>query len=219
MNIIEAIENRRSIRAFKPDTVPDDILKKIIETACWSPSYTNTQPWEVAVVRGKIRDALSRELYATALSDTSPTPDIPKPKIWPEELNERAKEHRGKRLMILGIEKDDKKKMKNLRLLNFKFYGAPAVLFIFIDKKLGEWSIMDAGMFVQSIMVAALEYKLGTCPQAALTDYPNIVRRHLNIPESKRLVLGISIGYPDNEAVINTYKSPREDIDKIVSWH
>jgi len=219
MNLIEAIENRRSIRAFKPDPIPDEILKKILKTARMSPSYTNTQPWEVAVVSGKIKDELSRELYKIVSSDTPITPDISKPLVWPEELERRSKEHGERRFKVLGIGREDTEKRKNLRLLNFKFYGAPAVLFIFMDKNLGEWSIMDIGMFAQTIMLSALEYGLGTCPQAALTDYPHIVKKYLNIPESKRLVLGISIGYPDNEALINTYRSNRVEMDEFVKWY
>ncbi|MBI3814623.1 MAG: nitroreductase [Nitrospinae bacterium] len=219
MNIIEAIENRRSIRTFKPDPIPDGILEKIIKTAGRSPSYTNTQPWEIAVVRGKTRDDLSRNLYNAASSDTPITPDIPKPSTWPEELDRRSKEHGERRFKVLGIERDDAVKRKDLRLQNFKFYGAPAVLFIFIDKGLSEWSVMDIGMFAQSIMITALEYGLGTCPQAVLTNYPRIVKRHLNIPESKRLALGISIGYPDNEALINSYRSARVEIEKFTSWY
>ncbi|MBI3600950.1 MAG: nitroreductase family protein, partial [Nitrospinae bacterium] len=149
MNIIEAIENRRSIRTFKPDPIPDGILEKIIKTAGRSPSYTNTQPWEIAVVRGKTRDDLSRNLYNAASSDTPITPDIPKPSTWPEELDRRSKEHGERRFKVLGIERDDAVKRKDLRLQNFKFYGAPAVLFIFIDKGLSEWSVMDIGMFAQ----------------------------------------------------------------------
>jgi len=78
---------------------------------------------------------------------------------------------------------------------------------------------MDIGMFAQAIMISALEYGLGTCPQAALTDYPHIVRRHLNIPDSKKLVLGISIGYPDKDALINTYRSIRAEMDEFVKWY
>ena len=218
MNIIEAIENRRSIRAFKPDTIPYEILKKVLKTAGRSPSYTNTQPWEIAVVSEKKRDELSCELYETASSDTPITPDIQKPLIWPVELDKRAKEHGERRFNVLGIGREDTEKRKNLRLSNFKFYDAPAVIFIFMDKSLGEWSIMDIGMFAQTIMISALEYGLGTCPQAALTDYPHIVRRHLNIPDSKKLVLGISIGYPDKDALLNTYRSIRAEMDEFVKW-
>jgi len=88
-----------------------------------------------------------------------------------------------------------------------------------MDKNLGEWSIMDIGMFAQSLMLAALEYGLGTCPQAVLTDYPHTIKKHLNIPETKKILLGISIGYPDNEALINTYRSTRVEMDKFVKWY
>src|SRR3989338_7401925 len=142
----------------------------------------------------KKRDELSCELYETASSDTPITPDIQKPLIWPVELDKRAKEHGERRFNVLGIGREDTEKIKNLRLSNFKFYDAPAVIFIFMDKSLGEWSIMDIGMFAQTIMISALEYGLGTCPQAALTDYP------------------------DKDALINTYRSIRAEMDEFVKW-
>jgi nitroreductase len=101
-------------------------------------------------------------------------------------------------------------------MMNFRFYGAPAVIFLFIDSSLGQWSVFDAGLFAQTLCLAAHSVGLGTCLQAALTSYPDAVRSFLDIPKSKRLVIGISIGYPDFEARINSYESTRIVLEDFV---
>ena len=219
MELLEAIQTRHSVRAFKSTPVPDDVIHQILKAASNSPSYMNTQPWEVAVVTGTKRDELSRQLYELASSGVEPHPDIPLPKGWPPGLAQRAKSHNMKRLQLLGIRPDDEPKKRELLLANFKFYGAPCVLFLFMDKTLGSWSILDMGIFTQSILLAAHACGLGACPQATLTWYPDTVRKFLGIPESKLLVLGISIGYPDREAKINTYRSEKINPSNFVRWY
>lgn len=100
----------------------------------------------------------------------------------------------------------------------FRFYGAPHGIFLFHDSSLNEWSIFDAGLFAQSLMLAAHAHGLGAVPQAFLTNYSREVKQFLGIPDSKRLVLGISIGYPDTENVINAYRTTRVETEKILRW-
>jgi len=121
--------------------------------------------------------------------------------------------------MALGIERTDKQKRTELRLLNFQFYGAPCALFLFMDSTLRSWSVFDMGLFAQSIILAAHSFGLGSCLQAAPVNYPDAIRQSLEIPETKQLILGISIGYPDLEAKINTYQSSRVNLDDFVQWH
>ena len=103
--------------------------------------------------------------------------------------------------------------------MNFEFYGAPCALFLFMDSTLGSWSIFDGGLFAQSLSLATHAFGLGSCLQAALAGYPDAVRQFLGIPETKRLILGISMGYPDLEAKINTYHSTRVELGTFVQWH
>ena len=219
MELLEGIETRRTFRAFLPTPVPKEIIERILKAASKSPSYTNTQPWEVVVVSGKKKEELSRILYKLAESDAVPNSDLPLPKTWPPELERRSKEHGAKRLGFLGIERADERGRKEARLLNFKFYGAPCVLFLFMDSTLTSWSIFDMGLFAQSIVLAAYSFNLGTCLQASVANYPDAVREFLGIPAMKQLVLGISVGYPDLEARINAYQSERVSIDSFVQWH
>lgn len=218
MNILEAIEKRRSIRAFKPDPIPKEILEKILNVSLRSPSYTNSQPWEIVVVTGEKKDELSKELLKLVKMEEPIQPDIPKPSSWPPDIKERIDEHFKRRYKVLGIEENDKEKKKELRLANFRFFGAPAVIFLFQEKSLPLWSIFDMGAFAMAIMLSALEFGLHTCPQGSLTDYSSVVKKILGIPEEKRLILGISIGYPDWDAKINEYISSRVSLNEVTKW-
>lgn len=219
MEIINGIKTRRSYRAFKPTSIPSEIIQKILETASKCPSYTNTQPWEVAVVSGKKKEELSNILYDLAKSDAPHNPDIPLVKAWPNELERRSKEHTARRFKTLGIERDDEQARKELSLQNFKFYGAPCVLFLFMDRTLTTWSIFDIGLFAQNIVLVAHSLGIGSCLQAMLAVYPDAVRDFLGIPKTKQLVIGISIGYPDLESRINSYQSVKVGIDEFTKWY
>ncbi|MFC2022163.1 nitroreductase [Chloroflexota bacterium] len=213
---MEGIETRRSIRAFKSTAIPKEIIERILQAASKSPSYTNTQPWEVAVVSGEKKDDLSKFLLKIVELDTTPNPDLPQPKVWPSELERRAKEHGAKRFRALGIERENQQQRKELRLRNFRFYGAPSVLFLFMDSSLTSWSIFDMGLFTQNLILVAHSFGLGSCLQASIANYPDAIREFLGIPKTKLLILGISIGYPDLEAAINTYQSSRMNLNDFV---
>jgi len=219
MELLEGIETRKSFRAFKSTPIPNEMIERILKAASKSPSYTNTQPWEVAVVSGNRKEELSTILHEMAKSDVTPNPDLPLPKVWPPALERRAKEHSAKRFSALGIERENKQQRKELRLLNFRFYGAPCVLFLFIDSTLTSWSIFDVGLFAQSLILAAHSFGLGSCLQASLASYPDAVREFLGIPRTNLLVLGISIGYPDLKAPINAYQSSRVSLNDFAQWH
>ncbi len=218
MDLIEGINTRRSSRAFKPTPVPRELIEKILVTAGRSPSYTNTQPWEVIVVSGKKKEELGKILYKLGMSDAIRSPDIPMPETWPPELDRRSREHTARRYEAIGVEREDKQKRKMLALRNYEFYDAPCGIFLFMDKTLTPWSIFDMGVFAQSILLAAHSFGLGTCLQMMLAVYPDAVRDFLGVPKEKKLVIGMSLGYPDMEARINSYRSQRIELDKFVHW-
>ena len=219
MDLLEGMETRRSIRAFKSTPIARETMEAILKAAGKSPSYRNTQPWEVAVVCGDKKEQLSKILCELVNSGVTPNPDIPTPGEWPFELEKTANDHVARRFEALGVERTNEQQRKELYLRNFEFFEAPCVLFLFMDKTLGSWSIFDLGLFAQSIALAAHSQGLGTCLQASITIYPEAVRKFLGIPESKKLVFGISIGYPDLEATANKYLSKRIEFDDFVQWH
>lgn len=219
MELLEGIETRRSCRAFTSVPVSKETIDRILKTASRSPSYTNTQPWEVAVVSGKKGDELSSILYKLAESNVHSNPDFPAPKAWPAELEKRAKEHGARRYQVLEIAREDAQKRREVSLQNFNFYGAPCVFFLFLDSTLSSWSVFDMGLFTQSLILSAHSFGVESCIQAMLGNYPDAVREFLGIPKTKLLVLGISMGYPDKEAPINTYHSLRIGLEDFVKWY
>lgn len=219
MDAIECINMRMSVRGFKPDQIPLDLLVKVLEAALRSPSYKNSQPWEVAVVSGEKRDALSKLLVDMAEKGAKAAPDISHPESWPAPQEARIKEHTDLRCEAIGLDLSDPEQRKQAKLDNFRFFGAPTVIFLYQDSSLSPWSIFDMGLFCQTLMLAANAYGLGTAAQAFLTNYPQIVKNFLKIPESKRLILGISIGYPDPDHKANSYISRRANFDEIVTFY
>lgn len=219
MELTEGIATRSSVRGFKPIPVPAALLRQVLELAGRSPSYTNTQPWEVSVVTGARCQQLSRMLYDLAAAPAPGQSDVHAPTQWPAQLERRAGEHNARRFKTLQIERDDAAARNGLRLQNYQFFGAPCVLFLWLDSSLSEWSTFDLGLFAQTLALAAHGVGLGSCLQASLTHYPEAVRDFLGVPASKRLMLGISLGYPDPDAKLNSYRSSRASLDDFVSWH
>jgi len=220
MDFVETMESRISRRAFLPKKVEKATLEKILRTANRCPSYMNTQPWDVFVVTGQKKENLAKKLYEQVSSGTSPAPDIPFPKAWPEAHDERLKSHRMRRFKALGIDPDkDQDKVVTSYRNNFKFYDAPCAIFIAMDKTLTQWSVFDCGAFVHGLLLAAHAEGLGACPQAMPTAYPDTIRAELGIPKHLAIVLCISLGYPNLEMPINQYRSLRRDISEYIRWH
>ena len=218
MDAIDCIRTRKSIRGFKPQPVAREILNEILETAVWSPSYKNSQPWEVIILSGRKKDELSNMLIGLYEKGTPPCPDIPEPRVWPEAENARIADLYRRRTEASGINLDDPEVLKKAKIANFRFYKAPHAVYLFQDASLTPWSLFDLGLFAQSLMLSAHARGIGTVPQAFATDYAQDIKRFLNVPETKRLVLGISIGYPDPASPVNVFRTTRVDIAEIVRW-
>ena len=218
MDTITCIKTRQSIRKFKPDPVPPELLTHVIEAAKWSPSYKNSQPWEAVIVSGKKREALTEYLVELLEKNETPCPDLPEPQSWPSPIEARISALIKKRSEISGKDLNSPEVKKKSKRANFLFYGAPHGIFLLQDAALTLWSLFDMGLFAQSLMLAAHAHGLGTVPQAFLTDYAKQVKEFLGIPdpESKRLILGISIGYPDMEAPANSFRTDRVRTEAIV---
>jgi len=216
MEAIECIKTRMSIRKFKPEPVPADILTKVIDTAKWSPSYKNSQPWEVVIISGKKKEELTELLIALLEKNSPPSPDIPEPVFWPPVIDARISALIRKRSELTGKDLNAPEVKKKAKIANFRFYGAPHGIFLFQDAPLPEWSLFDIGLFAQSLMHAAHAYGLGTVPQAFLTDFAREAKEFLGISQSKRLVLGISTGYPDLESEANRHRIDRVETGSIV---
>jgi nitroreductase len=218
MDAIECIKTRMSIRKFKPDPVPKEVLLDIIHTAQRSPSYKNSQPWEAIILSGKKKEALSKMLIELVESGTEPRPDLQAPTSWPAAEGARIDHLFKKRAAATGVDLSDPANVKKSKKANFSFYGAPHAIYLFQDASLSLWSLFDMGLFAQSIMLAAHANGVGTVPQAFVTDYARDIKAFLSIPDAKRLVIGMSVGYPDMESPVNAFRTDRAETDEIVQW-
>lgn len=218
MDAIECIKGRMSIRAFRAEPVPKELLLEVIAGAQRSPSYKNTQPWEVAVISGEKKKALSAMLVDLLKSGADVTPDLPVPRTWPAAEQGRIDHLYRTRAEATGIDLADPEIVKKSKKANFNFYFAPHAIYLYQDASLPEWSLFDLGLFAQSLMLAAHARGLGTVPQAFATDYARQVKEFLGMPETKRLVLGISIGWPDSSSPANKLGTDRSETGDIVTW-
>ncbi len=226
MDVINAIKERKSIRAFKPDPVKLDLLKKIVEQALRAPSWANTQPWEFAIASGKKLKAIQDAFVKRGPQGMQTSrPDVPHPYEYPEPLLTRikkmqAQENRGRTSQATPEE------MEAHFAMNWRHYGAPVCIyllmqknFLYQNKGVNVWAMYDCGSVVQNIMLLAVNYGLGTIAQAMAVVYPDIIRKELEIPEDKLIALGISIGYPDwNNPITKDFRT-REPLDEIAKFY
>lgn len=219
MDLREGIMTRWSCRAFRPDPVPEEILQGILKAAARSPSYANTQPWEVAVAAGQKLAELNRRRNELTQANVPANPDMPAPQAWPAAHQERTRSFATQRQEAMNLAKADAKSHYETTTQSSPFFGAPCAIFLMMDRTLGDWSIFDMGLFTQSLVLAAHERGLGTCIQAGVVRYPDEIRKILGIPETKKLVVGVSIGYPDMDSKMNAMRTPRTEIRELTTWH
>ena len=226
MEIVEAINQRKSIRAFKSDPVAQEILKEVMELALRAPSYDNTQPWEFAIVAGKKLEEIKQAFVKKAEEGRNPDTDIPRPREFPEPYDTRRRTIGRKVLELKGISREDKEKRGRWLLQGLRLFEAPCVIYIYIDRSfyrqgdgLNIWPIFDCGLVAENIILLATRYGLGTIAQIQAVVYPDVLRKVLGIPDSKLIVLGISVGYPDWDDPINQLYSERERLDTVSTWH
>ncbi|HDH86682.1 MAG: nitroreductase [Deltaproteobacteria bacterium] len=223
MEVLEAIRSRKSIRAFRPDPVPEHILIKLLGVATRAPSAVNLQPWEFFVVRGKALKEVKSAYLKDYRFGKLPDPDIPVgdtrdiAPVLKGVYKERQVTLAKQIFKIMGITKANKKKEWSEKMV--QFYDAPAVIIVAVDNVLqSNWPILDVGLVTQNIALAAPEFGLSTCIMRAIVDYPKHLRKIVGIPESKRIMIGLAIGYPDWEHPITGIKTAREQIENIVTF-
>jgi len=220
MNILTAIEERRSTRAYLDQPVPPEVIERILAAARWAPSGVNTQPWRVAVVSGAAKQRLGERIIHALEAGQPPNPDYDYyPSEWLEPYKERRKACGIALYQALGIGRDDAEKRKAAWYANYRFFDAPVGLLVFMDRRMGQGAWLDMGMFIQNLLLAARGFGLDTCPQATLADFPQLVRQELGIEERWRLLCGVALGYGDPQAPVNRYRLPRAEVAEFSSWH
>jgi nitroreductase len=218
MDITKAIMSRKSIRAYRPEPVPKDVLIKVIEAGLRAPSWSNVQSWEIRVLGGDLFEEIKRDLAAMLHAGDKPNPDIPFPK-WPRRYLDRRDENGTRLYGHLGIGLNEKDKQLEWYSNMIGFYGAPNGIVVSIDRGMDQWALLNIGLLLENLALAALDEGLGSCIVVAGVSYPDVLRKRLDIPEEQALVIAVSIGYPDPAARVNEFTSNREPFDSLVSWH
>lgn len=214
MNVKEALSARKSTRAFLDREVEKEKIFRILESARHAPSGTNAQPWQVAVVTGKKKEELVRSMEESFAKDGSGSMDYQYyPLDWRDPYKKRRVSCGAQLYAALNIQRQDKEARLRQWAANYQAFGAPVILFFFLDPVMKKGSFLDYGMFIQSIMLAAVEEGLATCAQAALAQFPELVKTSLGYDQETVLICGMALGYEDRDAPVNNYRTPREEVE------
>jgi nitroreductase len=222
----EAISSRQSVRQFLDTPVPRAAIEHLLALASRAPSGTNTQPWKTYVLQG---DSLSRLVEQvcgvhTALAvNPALAADYKEeydyyPEQWVSPYIDRRRENGWGLYGLLGITKGDKAAMHAQQQRNFRFFDAPVGLMFTLDRVMGRGSLVDYGMFLQTLMVAARGHGLDTCPQAAWNSFAKIILPHLGAGDNEMLVCVMALGYADPAALVNTFRTPRVPAGDFTTW-
>ena len=219
MNVADALKQRKSVRAYIDKPVEDEKIHAILEAARHAPSGTNTQPWQVAVVTGNSKLALQDKIETAFRAGDRGKADYDYyPNEWVSPFKDRRKECGLLMYSTLGITREDTERQMDQWAANYRSFDAPVMLLFFMNPIMERGSYMDYGMFLQSIMLAAEEQGLGTCPQASLGDYPHIIKPELGYADDTVLLCGIALGYEDKEALVNSYRTSRLDVKEFTKF-
>jgi len=216
MDVVEAMQTRKSIRGYKPDPVPKEIIREILHVAMRTPSATNTQPWEFTVVAGETLDKIRKgNLEKLAQVGKDHKAFFNYDGVYKTRQVDLAKQL----FALMDIKREDKEKRDEWLKRGFRFFDAPAAIIITMDSSIeGSWAPLDIGGVSYAIALLAPKYGLGTCIEAQGVAFPEVIREHTGLPENKKVVIGISIGYPDWDFPANALQSEREDVDNVTTW-
>lgn len=218
MNVKEAVEVRRSIRAFSPEPVPRNVLEEILETALRAPSWGNTQPWKLTVVGGQTLEKIREEYLRQAKEGVPINPDFPFQTSFNEVQTARYKGLGKSLFQALGIGREDQEKRLAYNLDMTRFFGAPYLIYLHFDRGFNPYALMDGGIMLQTIALLAAEQGLGTCILTRSVSYPDVVRKHAGIFPDQALIMGLGIGYPVQGHPANLFQSQRGKPEEFLSW-
>lgn len=226
-NLVDnAITSRQSVRAFTSQPVPRETLNALLDVASRAPSGTNTQPWKVYVLQGQSRATLVKrvcEVHDAIRANPALAAEYREeydyyPEKWVSPYIDRRRENGWGLYGLLGISKADKDQMHRQHQRNFRFFDAPVGLMFTIDRVMGQGSLLDYGMFMENIMVAARGHGLHTCAQAAWNSFAKLILPHIGAGVDEMLVCGMALGYADESAIVNTFHTPRVPVQDFTRW-
>jgi nitroreductase len=214
----ELLGERYSCRAYRPDPVPRSTIERILTAAQRTASWCNSQPWQVLIASGAAKERFRAAIYAAASSGAPDDGDFSFPREYRGVYQERRRESGFQLYNTLGIARGDRAAYARQSLENFNFFGAPHVAIIHSDEALGIYGAIDCGAYVGNFLLAAQALGLGAIPQAALAHQSGLIRRHFGLGDDRRVVCGISFGFPDREHKINSYRTSRAGIPETATF-
>jgi nitroreductase len=219
VDVIQAVKERRSIKGFKPDPVPKEVLKKLLETSRWAPSAQNTQSWDFYVLGGKVMEEVKARFAEKVKAKIPQNPDIPAVNLCEPYLKRsiEARDCLDAHQFPPGTENLEQKRAA-FNISGGRFHNAPNGIIICTEKSLAPRFIIDAGIVAQTVALVAYAMGLGACIMARPTYYPDVLRDVLKIPDSKLIVISLAIGYPDPNSPLNSCPRKRVEIDDLVHW-
>jgi nitroreductase len=213
MNVIEALNERKSTRSFLSKPVDKEKLNAVLEAAVRTPSWGNSQPWEVFVATGNTLDKIKNGYKQKYAEKAVASPETPRPTEWSQAAIKRPQQLRP------DMARDCGDAVGQFGALNQSMFNAPAVIYVCMDKVLSEWSLYDIGAYSQSVMLAGIEHGLAAIPAITLVLYPDVLRHELKIPDNLKLTIGIAIGYADKDNQINNFVSGRSPLSETVHFY
>ncbi|MEQ6247285.1 nitroreductase [Sulfitobacter sp. HNIBRBA3233] len=214
----DLLKERYSCRAFRPDPVPDDTLRRIVDAARHVPSWCNAQPWQVTLTRGAGTERLRQALMEAASNGTAPAPDLDWPTKYTGAYAERRRACGFQLYDAVGIEKSDRQGRMQQMLRNYSFFDAPHVAIVHSPAELGPYGAMDTGGFVTAFTLAATALGVATVPQAAIAAYAPLLREAADIGEDRLILCAISLGFADEDHPANGFRTARADTSDIIDW-
>lgn len=219
MTLDEAIAGRRSVRGFLPREVPDETIREVFELAQQSPSNCNIQPWISHVVSGESLRALGRRMVDAANAGVAPDPDFTAERKFLGIYRDRQIDAAVQLYGAMGIERHDRPRRDWAYRRNLQFFDAPHAVFVFMFGEFEEREAVDLGIYAQTLMLALTSRGISSCAQGALGLYPSIIRDHLGLDETNRILYGISFGYEDTSVPANTTRVGRAPLGDAVVFH
>lgn len=212
------LETRYSCRSFLSDPVPRSAIERLLKLAQRTPSWCNTQPWQITILGGAAAKLFSTEITKWAIQGSKVKPDLPFPEAYEGKYLDRRRESGFQLYDSVGVQKGDRVASANQALQNFRFFGAPHVAIISTDRKLGTYGAIDCGAYVSNFALAATSMGLASIPQAAFAHHADFVREHLSLPEDRLVVCGISFGYEDKTHPANSFRTRRAELEEIAEF-
>ncbi|MGV9292636.1 MULTISPECIES: nitroreductase [Amycolatopsis] len=217
----EALENllvaRWSCRAYQDRQVPRPVVERLLSLAQRTASWCNTQPWQVIVTSGAATERFRKAMTEWARENPAEF-DFAPPAEYRGVYRERRRASGWQLYEAVGIERGDREASARQAFENFRFFGAPHVAIVTTDAVHDLYGAVDSGLYVGTFLLAAQSLGLGAIPQAALAGHATLIRQHFDIPDDRKILLGISFGYPDEDHPTNSYRTARAPLEEVVTW-